>query len=410
MVNKSEFIWNTIGSIFASALSAVLLMFVNRINGEGPAGLFSIVFATATILNAIADYGMRVYQVTDTKRNNSFSVYLKARLLVVTAMLLVGIVTVILLGYPMEKAVLCLFLVGFRFVDGVSETFQGEFQLNGRLDRGGKSVAYRMFFAILVFGIVDKITGNLLIACGSMTLANGIVFWLYDLRLIKQYAVIEKAKEDKEKIIKIIKDCFPLFISTFLNLYIINAPKYAIDAVLSYEMQNVFSIIYLPTFTINLMSIFVLKPMLRSLGEMWNTGDYKKFQGIVWKMMGVILILTLLVEAAGYLLGIPVLSLIYKTELAAYRGALLILVLSGGFNALSVVLFYGLTTMRCQNKSIIPYTMAALVGLFASKWLTKAFQLTGAALSSVAIMGTLFVGLFILFQWEQHRLTRKHVV
>lgn len=69
MVNKSEIIWNTLGSFVESLLSAVLLMFCTRLNGTEIAGMFSISFATATILNAIGDFGIRIYQVTDTKRD-----------------------------------------------------------------------------------------------------------------------------------------------------------------------------------------------------------------------------------------------------------------------------------------------------------------------------------------------------
>ena len=68
MVKKSEIIWNTLGSFVESLLSAVLLMFCTRLNGTEIAGMFSISFATATILNAIGDFGIRIYQVTDTNR------------------------------------------------------------------------------------------------------------------------------------------------------------------------------------------------------------------------------------------------------------------------------------------------------------------------------------------------------
>ena len=36
---------------------------------------------------------------------------------------------------------------------------------------------------------------------------------------------------------RILKDCFPIFAGSFLSFYILNAPKYAIDALLSSELQ-----------------------------------------------------------------------------------------------------------------------------------------------------------------------------
>lgn len=399
MVKKSEFIWNIIASVCASLLSVVLLFVVTRVNGTTAAGMFSIAFATATVLNSIADFGMRVYQVTDSERQHSFGIYLSARVIVNVFMVLCGGGFVLVDGYDFPKAVVCLSLVGFRFVDGVSETYQGEFQLNGRLDIAGKSVFYRMVASIFVFAVVDMVTKNIVVSSVAMLLMNGIVLCLYDLRLIGRYTrehILFRKKED----LAVLRECFPLFFSTFLNNYIINAPKYAIDKLLSYDMQAYFNIIYLPTFTINLMSIFVLKPMLKGLGEMWNQKDYGKFLGIVVKMGAAILFLTGAVEAACYVLGIPVLELVYGVDLHLYKTDLLILVLSGGCSALSVVLFYALTTMRAQKRVSFAYILAALTGFVVPNKLVASFGITGAAYSSVVIMLVLTAALLLLFLYE----------
>ena len=400
MVKKSEFIWNIIASVCASLLSVVLLFITTRINGANSAGMFAIVFATATVLNSIADFGMRVYQVTDTERQHKFGVYLASRVVVDIVMVICGIGFVLISGYTMEKAAICLAMVGFRFADAISETYQGEFQLNGRLDIAGKSVFYRMIASILVFAIVDFVSRNMLLATVGMTLTNFAGLLVYDLRLIKGYNR-EGISLERIEIGSVIMDCFPLFFSTFLNNYIVNAPKYAIDRLLTYEMQTYFNIIYLPTFTINLMSIFVLKPMLRGLGEMWNGKKYAKFIGIVIRMILAIVLMTVVVEAICWVIGIPVLSFIYGVELTQYKTDLLILVISGGFSALSVALFYTLTTMRAQKRVSLAYVVAALGGVVLPYFLIEKYNITGAALASVAIMvilATLLFGIFII-EW-----------
>ncbi|MFP3153094.1 lipopolysaccharide biosynthesis protein [Lachnospiraceae bacterium ZAX-1] len=400
MINRSEVIWNIVASICAAALSFVLLLLVTRINGVDQGGMFSIAFATATVLNAMADFGMRVYQVTDTKKVYSFGVYVSARWAVDLAMILCGAAFIILSGYSIEKAGVCFGLIFFRFVDGLSETYQGEFQLNERLDLAGKSVFIRMVLSVAVFFMVDMLTKNLLASIISLTLTNLLLFILYDVRLISNYTK-ERPSFRADQIGTVIKDCFPLFLSTFLNNYIINAPKYAIDKLpSSYEMQAFFNILYLPTFTINLMSIFVLKPMLRTLGVMWNEKEDRKFLAVVGKMAVAIIILTIGVELVCAFLGIPVLSLIFGVDLAAYKAELLILVLAGGFSALSVVLFYALTTMRAQGKVGIAYLVSALLGLFCSNLLVREYKILGAAISSVALLATLFLTLLALFFYE----------
>ena len=72
MIKKREFIWNTIGSLISSILNAIILAFCTRLNGIEIAGMFSISYATACILDSIGNFGLRIYQTTDTKRKNSF--------------------------------------------------------------------------------------------------------------------------------------------------------------------------------------------------------------------------------------------------------------------------------------------------------------------------------------------------
>ena len=257
MVNKSEIIWNTLGSFVESLLSAVLLMFCTRLNGTEIAGMFSISFATATILNAIGDFGIRIYQVTDTKRVYKFGDYLISRIIVVLCMSAIGIAFISLTGYTAEKLWICIALILFKVIDNLSETFQGEFQLRNRLDLGGKSMVIRVSSALIMFLIVDLITKNVIASALSLTLTNLVLFILWDVRILNGFEKIQ-LKFDKINVKKILFECLPLAISTMLSLYIINATKYAIDNFGDYTMQTYFNVIYMPTFVINLVRAFVI--------------------------------------------------------------------------------------------------------------------------------------------------------
>lgn len=404
MVKRSEFIWNMIGSIVGASISMILLIIITRVNGVDAGGMYSITFATATIMFAIADFGMRVYQVTDTERIHDFGTYLSARIVVDILMLAAAVLFVAIDGYDMYKALMCIGFVLFRFVDGLSETYQGEFQLNGELDIAGKSVTYRTASAMVIFLVFDIITKNMLISIYLMVAINMLVFVLYDLRKIKKYQK-NKISFNYVDIKKVILACFPLFIAIFLNNYIINAPKYAIDYYLNYEMQMYFNVLYFPTFTINLMSIFILKPMLRSLGENWNAKKYTQFIKLSGKVCLLILILTIIVELICYIIGIPLLEAIFGIGLANYKSTLLVLVIAGGLSAYSVAFLYMLSTMRLQIWTSIAYGLTAIAALFLPRILVSKYQLEGAAISSVLLMlmlCTLLI-LVILMKWRKRR-------
>ena len=119
MIKKREFIWNTIGSLISSVLNAIILAFCTRLNGIEIAGMFSISYATACILDSIGNFGLRIYQTTDTKRKNTFSEYLVTRFFAVALMVIIGIIFVIITGYREEKLYICLLLIAFRAIENI---------------------------------------------------------------------------------------------------------------------------------------------------------------------------------------------------------------------------------------------------------------------------------------------------
>ncbi len=406
MVNKKEFIWNTIASIVTSAVSVVLLLVCTRVNGTDVAGIFAITFAASMTLNAIGDYGIRVYQVTDSKRKYKFGEYLTMRWTVIIAMVIVSIIYMLISGYNTEKFLICLFLVLYRVVENLSEVYQGELQLNGKLDIAGKSIIYRNVASMFMFAVVDYFTKNLVFATAVMFITNAVIIFFYDIKIIKEYQenkLIIKVKN----LIHMLKDCLPVCISTVMNLYISNSPKYAIDKAGTYEMQTIFNIIYLPTFTINLASLFILKPIMKTMASLWNEDKIKDFFKLLLKMFGVISVVTLFIEIICATIGLPILKWIYGVDVLSYTKEVSILVLSGGFFAFSVVLFYALTTMRAQNKVMIGYVLTSIFAYFVAYEGVKKYALFGASVTNLMVTMFLFIVLLIVTVVEVKILKKK---
>ena len=399
MVKKSEIIWNTLGSFVESLLSAVLLMFCTRLNGTEIAGMFSISFATATILNAIGDFGIRIYQVTDTNRKYKFGDYLLARVFVVITMVIIGILFVNISGYTAEKLWICIALIMFKVIDNLSETYQGEFQLRNRLDLGGKSMVIRVLSSLIVFFITDVITKNVIFSCITFVLTNLTLFLLWDVRILSKFQKLE-IKYDKNNIKEILLDCLPLAISTGLSLYIINATKYAIDNFGDYTMQTYFNVIYMPTFVINLVSAFVIKPFLKPFGDLWNSKEYLKFIKSISLIILILAGATICIDIACALLGVPVLSFIYGIDLSLYKIEMILLVISGFFYASATVMLYALSTIRKQKLTTIAYIITSVIALIASNICVNKWQMKGAIVSNMITTVTLFVLLVIFFLYE----------
>ena len=399
MVKKSELIWNTLGSFVEALLSAILLMFCTRLNGTEIAGMFSISFATATILNAIGDFGIRIYQVTDTNRKYKFGDYLLSRFIVVIGMTIIGIIFIIASGYTAEKLWICIALILFKVVDNLSETYQGEFQLRSRLDLGGKSMVIRIISSLVIFFLVDFITKNVIISCVFLVLTNLILFMLWDMRILNKFERLE-IKVNSDNIKGIIKDCLPLAISTMLSLYIINATKYAIDNFGDYTMQTYFNVIYMPTFVINIVSAFVIKPFLKTFGDLWNSKENIKFIKSIAVIIVILAGATFCIDLACFILGVPVLSFVYGIDLEPYKLEMILLVVTGFFYASSTVMLYALSTIRKQKLATISYVFTAIIAFIVSNVCVNKFGMMGAVLANMVTTVCLFGLLAVFFGVE----------
>lgn len=104
--------------------------------------------------------------------------------------------------------------------------------------------------------------------------------------------------------------------------------------------------------------------------------------------------------AGAYVLGIPVLSMLYHTDLAGYKHELLILLLGGGFLAGSGYLSVVLTIMRCQKSLLWPYCMVSFMAFTGLKKIVYIYGTIGAAVCYLFLMELLcfIYGLLLIFK------------
>lgn len=395
-MKKNEMIWNTLGSFLYSMFNAIILMICTRLNGIEIAGIFSICYATCCILNSIGDWGIRIYQVTDTNRKYKFEDYFYARVLAVFGMIVIGVIFTLISKYSDEKLFICITLILVRSVDNFSETFQSELQLNNRLDLAGKFLLLRNLIEIVTFLIVNILTQNIYLSFGSILCSSVIMLLGLDVHFVKKMITL-KMKINKKKIYEILKECFPLAISTLISVYIINSVKYAIDNTGNNIMQTYFNILYMPTFVINLISILIIKPFLKPFGDYWNNREYENFIKIILKMVLILTIITFFIIFVSSLIGIPILNILYNVDLNQYKIHLIILLISGLFYACSTVIFYAIGTIRKQKSTTIVYGITAIVAIAISNILVKKFEILGATVSTLLIMLILLLGMIIAF-------------
>lgn len=399
-IERDSFLWNMIGSMLVAFQSVIMLMILTRVLGLVDAGIFTIAFANANLFLNIGKYGMRNFQVSDVKRQFSFADYKTSRIITVLAMLLVSVGYTLYTAYEntysIEKTQIIIWMCLFKIVDAIEDVYHGYYQQENRLDIASKCLALRMLSTILVFSLGLIFFKNQLIALIISTILTAFLFLIFTKWTIGEFHS-PSVKYNKKNVRLLLKLCFPLFVGAFLSFYIGNAPKYAIDATLSDDLQACYGFIAMPVFVIGLLNSFIFNPMLYKLTRLWNSGKVKKFVIQTILQSGIVFLITIICIGGAYLLGIPVLSWLYNTDLSPYKTELLILLLGGGFLGFSGLLSAFITIIRCQKWIMWGYLFIAILAFIFSNPIVKMYRMLGAAILYTALMGGLCVIFVFLF-------------
>lgn len=376
---KRIFIWNAIGSICNALSTMVYLMLTNRFFGQYEGGIVTISLALAQQMLTISNFETATFYITDGKKKNDFDVHFSTKLLLFSIAVTASIV-VALYKYDFNKALIVICFCIYKCTDGFATLSSGALQREGRLDLAGMSLTFKTLTIISVFIGISFIVKDLLVA--SILIVIISIGWtlLVDLNLVSNFLPL-KLSFSYKKIVKLIMNCLPLFLTTFLFTYIINQPKYVIDSVMSENSQNIFGIIFMPSSVISMLSLFVYRPMVTTMTTYWGEGKKKKFVSLIIRISLLLFGLTLICIIGASLIGIPVLSWLFNVDLSGRLLALNIILLGGGMYAFSMLLYNVSVILRRQNRIFFACLLAYIFALIITKPIILSFGLNGAALA-----------------------------
>lgn len=399
MPSKQNFIWNMIGSGIYAMSTVLFLLLAKRVAGEEAGAKFYMAFTTGQMLLTIGYFEIRPFQVTDVYKEYQPQEYFGFRAITSFAMLIAGIAVcfvyflngkINLLGIVLIMS-MCL----YKMSDGYSDVFEGEFQRNDRIDLAGKAMGFRTLACLAIFGITIFVTKNVYLSSVLTALVGIAGTAIVGKRWSGRYGRFGLSIK-KEKMKGLFNSTFLIFIGSAMCMWLWNGTKYVVEWNLSDADTLIYGILFMPNMVINLCSTFILKPMLTTLAKYYSDGDKKSFDALMIKLSLVIALLTFICLCGGVVVGIPVLEVMYDVELGKYTLSMLILILAGGVNAVSVLIYYALMVMRRQKQIFVGYGISFAVSLAAPVILVKTYGIFGAALSYLLIMGILLLAFGIM--------------
>ena len=390
-----DYLWNTAASLMSSLAVVIMGVAIMRSGAtdsfaRAQYGLFTLALAIGQQYQTVGLYEVRTFHVTDVRRRFDFGTYLSTRLL--TCLVMVGLIAYHSWNastkdpYPAFTVIAAMALL--RIFDAFEDVYYSEFQRAGRLDIAGKACFLRIFTTTFLWSGLYWFTQDLL----TSTL---ITFAVTCVVLVVAYGLPARGvfpllpSFNLRGIAGILWECLPLFLAAFLNQYLANAPRFAIHAALGDEELGVFAIIYMPAVAINMLSLFVFRPLLTRMALRWAEGKRGEFFAIVRKGLLTTAGAFVIVAAVTYAIGSPLLTLVFGTDVSGYVAELMVLVLAGALNAASVILYYALATMRRLHAVLAVFAVTGATAYLIAPVLTRSYAMMGASLAYAATMGLL---------------------
>lgn len=381
---KNTFVWTAASGIVYSLQSLIFLMVLTNLMGKTAAGLYSIGIMVANQMLTVGKYSVRNFQVSDINQKYSFDEYYTFRIFTCSVAMIITIGWIIFGGYRGKEAIVILCMTIYKMAECLSDLFEGLYQQRFRFDISGKSQFIKDLLMIIIFVGMIFLTKNVVLASIVLAVFSMVLIFIIDFPIAKYFAKIKwnfKWKTMKELIFA----CASLFISTFIFVYIYNAPKFALTGLCGEENAILaeFNALFMPVFVVDLFAGFTMRMWLTKMAVYHNDGDYKNLKQMIYKQLGVISAMTVAAMAGMYFLGGTVLSFIYGIDLHGYEWTNLLLMLSGGLVAIYTLFENVIIIYRHQHASIFINIGTAVVSAIIVAPLAKWKGIFGATVGYV---------------------------
>lgn len=401
--SHNGYFWNSFAGVVNAGEAVVLSMVVTRTEGLAEAGVLSIAFAVGNLMMTIGKFGVRNYQATDVEEKFTFSDYFWARIITVGIMIVLCILDLVYCGwirnYSRQKVIIIASICFIYAIDSIEDVFWGFYQQRQALDIGAKIFIFRWIIVLIVIGLFLVWGQGLQRAVVVGSILNAAVSFILSYAAFSEFH--ERISHMKlENIIMLLEQCFPLAAVAFMMFYVTNAPKYAIDRYLSEEIQACYGFIAMPVFTIELLNRFIYQPSLVELTLKWKKGRMQNFCNTVRKQNIILFEIMSMCLIGAYICGIPVLSVLYSTDLNLYKAELLVLLLGGGMMAYVGYFCVLLTIMRKQYLIMYGYTAITVITLLFTNLIVKYHGIMGVAIFFDFLMTVLTFFFYFIYQKE----------
>lgn len=399
---KSNFLWNTIGSLFFLVCQWLITVLVVRLSDDyTAAGTLSLAMSITNIFAIIALFNVRNYQVSDTENRFSQSEYLAFRTVTVSLAFLLCLITSFVLGYNAYTVACIIAYMVLKLTENYADVFHGIAQRKWRLDIAGKSLLFRGFLMILSFVIVFSLTKDLLSSIIIMALTNLLSLLVYDLNAVRRIERLSLRSADAwRRMRELFRICLPMVIYGIAINCMMPVSKCILEAVHGTEMLGYYSSVTTVSLLIQTFVMLVFTPLIGVFGEAFSKGDRVAIARTLLKLIIMIGAITAVGLGLSAFFGEFVMTLVFGDGITPYVYLLYPTVIISALTALVWLLGMVLVVMRSMKCLLAGSIAGFVLSLTLSLILVRSTLFSGintALMLGFGLVGAIYLLRFIYY-------------
>lgn len=365
---KKNLSWNTIGMILYNFAIWVFSVLILRLAGARESGYYAIASSIGNTFYAISLWGMRSFIVSDQEHHYSYIDYLCSRCIAIVITIVLMLVVILVSNYSIDVVYVLVTYSLFKCAEALIELFESFAQQKLVMDINAKSMVLRGIVYILVFFVSLKLTEKSYVSFALITICSLIILFTYNFRKMKQ-VISFKENIDKSKVYSILKKCFPIMIFELLAAAIVAIPRLFYERIGSTEELGIYVSIYTMVVFLQLVInilIYTFAPYMAKAYAEKNVNQFKKYILIV---AGSAIGLGALAEVLVYLIGHPVINLVFGSLAGEKYSYLYLGIISGVTLALTWLISQIFVIFGKNNAQVVSAIISTITCFILSKFL-----------------------------------------
>ncbi len=392
---KKNVLWNTIGSIIYFMCQWLITILVVRLGNYTHAGYLSLAMTTSSSFSAISLFSMRNYQISDIRDEYSNDIYIGSRISTCVLGFLACVVFSLLNNTSSYQLLCIIAFMLIRTVEAMVDVMHGMQQKRMRYDLIGKSYTARGFITLVSFVVGMVASGDLLASLIAVVLGNALFVLVFDWGSIQRGKLVHKLVLYSPQIKKLLIICIPLVIFSFLLSFENLIPKMVLEQQVGSDKLGIYSSISSPTLIVQVFATMMFNPFLPMISNYYHN-NRALFQKMMNKVLGVIVLMTLVIILGASLLGQFGLELLFGSEILEYYYLFMPIVWCTILTGIVWIFSAIVIAMRKTKLLLGGILVSFLLELAIVSPLVTYFDMNGVSIVQIIVFGVLSVYLILI--------------